>query len=248
MPVSKENSAGKAISGAILLKGSRENLLVSIIFFAIGAFIFSYHFLLNHNMTSFFINASSTLLANSGMIWILVLMTAESALVPIPSEIVMPLAGLLARTQGYSLFNVIVLGTAGNVIGSIILYYIGMYAREPYINFSKKYLRLKEDYIKTADALFSEHGSSMVFFGRIMPLIRSIISLPAGFSKMNLAKFIFYTFWGSLIWNISLALLGYYFGSSLYVISSFDYAVAGIIFIIGIYYLVKYTGLFTKGG
>ncbi|WP_172633889.1 DedA family protein [Caldisphaera lagunensis] len=167
-------------------------------------------------------------------------MTAESMLIPIPSEIVMPLAGILAKIGSLNIYLIITFGTVGNLIGSTILYFIGKYVRNPFVEFAVKYFRLNIKYVKLSDDLFDKHGSSIIFFGRIMPAIRSIISLPAGFSRMNLPKFGLYTLLGSIPWNLSLTLIGFYLGTNKSFILKFDYVISALTFIIGIYYLIKY--------
>lgn len=191
-------------------------------------------------MTKFFINLSINILIKGGYYGILALMIAESALIPIPSEIVMPLAGIMVKTNNLNLLAIITAGTIGNLIGSTILYYIGKYIRNPFISFASKYLGLKKKYVETADQLFNKHGSSVILSGRVMPAVRSVISLPAGFANMNIVKFALFTFIGSLPWNIVLSLIGYFFGTNNYVLSMFDYIVSVFIFILGIYYLLRY--------
>ncbi|WP_292320268.1 DedA family protein [Caldisphaera sp.] len=218
----------------------KENLIISIVFILLTIFILSYHFLLGGNLTQIMLNFSLKILNKIGYLGILILMAAESALIPIPSEIVMPLAGILARNGAFNLYVIIIYGTLGNLIGSLILYYIGIYIRSPFINFAVKYFKLNIKYVKLSDDLFSKYGNSIIFFGRIMPAIRSVISLPAGFSKMNLYKFGLYTLLGSIPWNLSLTLIGFYFGSNKSLILKFDYVISSLTLIIGIYYLIKY--------
>jgi len=222
------------------LSKEKENLIISIVFILLTIFILSYHFLLGGNLTQIMLNFSLKILNKIGYLGILILMAAESALIPIPSEIVMPLAGILARNGAFNLYVIIIYGTLGNLIGSLILYYIGIYIRSPFINFAVKYFKLNIKYVKLSDDLFSKYGNSIIFFGRIMPAIRSVISLPAGFSKMNLYKFGLYTLLGSIPWNLSLTLIGFYFGSNKSLILKFDYVISSLTLIIGIYYLIKY--------
>ncbi len=222
------------------MKNSKENLIISLIFILLTVFILSYHYLVGGNLTEIMLNFSLKILYKTGYLGILILMAAESALIPIPSEIVMPLAGILAKTSSMNLYLIITFGTIGNLIGSIILYQIGKYIRDPFIKFAVKYLRLNIKYVNLSDNLFTTYGPSIIFLGRIMPAIRSVISLPAGFSKMNLLKFGLFTTLGSIPWNAALALIGYYLGTNKYVILEFDYVISAITLIIGIYYLIKY--------
>jgi len=222
------------------LNKEKENLIISIIFIILTIFIVSYHFLLGGNITQIMLNISLKILNKIGYLGILALMAAESALIPIPSEVVMPLAGILAKDGFLNLYAIIAFGTLGNLIGSLVLYYIGIYIRIPFINFAVKYFRLNTKYVNISDDLFNKYGNSIIFFGRIMPAIRSVISLPAGFSKMNLYRFGLYTLLGSIPWNASLTLIGFYFGSNKLLILRFDYIISALTLLIGIYYLIKY--------
>lgn len=149
---------------------------------------------------------------------IFVLMTLESALVPIPSEITMPFSGFLVN-QGKLFFPLVVLvGAFANLVGSLISYYIGYFLEETIIvGWIKKYgkflLLTIDDYEKSAN-WFKKYGNSVVFFSRLLPGIRTFISLPAGLAEMNVWKFSFYTFSGSLIWSSVLAYFGFYLGTN----------------------------------
>ena len=154
----------------------------------------------------------------SGYLGIFILMTLESALIPIPSEVTMPFSGFLVTKGVLSLWPVILAGTLGNLIGSLIAYGIGFYLEETVIlslveKYGKFILMTKEDYSKSV-AWFKKYGNSIVFFSRLLPAIRTFISLPAGLAEMNIWKFSIYTFVGSFIWSSFLAMIGVYLGNN----------------------------------
>lgn len=144
-------------------------------------------------------------------------MTLESALVPIPSEITMPFSGFLAA-QGYlSLHLVILVGALGNLAGSLIAYGLGFYLEETVIvtgveKYGRFLLISKEDYLKSVH-WFKKYGQSVTFFSRLLPIVRTFISLPAGLSEMSVAKFSIYTFVGSILWSAVLTYIGFYLGN-----------------------------------
>lgn len=160
-----------------------------------------------------FIAATYSLLQWPGVIG---LMAIESALIPFPSEIIMPLAGwMLIAKLSRPVWWVVpagIFGAIGNTIGSLISYYLGMWAGRPLLNKYGRYVLISEHDLDTADRWFSRQGGWAVFIGRLLPLIRTYISLPAGIARMNIIKFLLYTFSGSFIWSIGLAYGGYLMG------------------------------------
>jgi membrane protein DedA with SNARE-associated domain len=160
-----------------------------------------------------FISATFSFLQWPGVI---ALMAVESACVPFPSEIIMPLAGwmLIAELSRPVWWVVIagIFGAIGNTIGSVIAYYLGMWAGRPLLNKYGRYVLISQHDLDVADSWFSRRGGWTVFIGRLLPLIRTYISLPAGIARMNIVKFLVYTFSGSFIWSIGLAYGGYLMG------------------------------------
>lgn len=134
----------------------------------------------------------------------------ENLFPPIPSELIMPFAGFRVGQGQMSFLGIVLAGTAGTVIGAIIIYYIGMWADEAIIrNFIRRYGRwfqLAESDLDRALSVFDKYGDTIVFVGRLIPLIRTVISLPAGMRRMPLPKFVLLTTLGTAIWT---ALLGY---------------------------------------
>lgn len=135
-------------------------------------------------------------------------MALESALIPIPSEIIMPFSGYLVFLGKFSLWQVIFWGAFGNLIGSIAAYFLGFYGGRPLIEKYGKYILISREEIEWADRWFKKYGSFSIFFSRLLPVVRTFISLPAGISRMPFWKFSLYTFLGSLPWALFLTYVG----------------------------------------
>jgi len=139
----------------------------------------------------------------------------ETIFPPIPSEIVMPLAGYLASSGNYGypgMFLVIISATIGATIGAFIIYYVSKKLGRFLILKYGRYFFVSEEKLSAAERWFKKYGSSAVFFGRMAPGVRELISIPAGFSNMNFNKFAVYTFLGTLLWTSFLVSLGFFFG------------------------------------
>ena len=150
---------------------------------------------------------------------ILLLMTVESSFIPFPSELVVPPAAYLAAKGEMNVWFVILFGILGSLVGAVINYYLAMYLGRPLVyelvkKKWAKFLLLSEKNVKKSEKCFAEYGNISTFLARLLPGIRQLISLPAGFTKMPLKSFLFYTFLGSGIWVSVLAALGYYFGEN----------------------------------
>ena len=167
---------------------------------------------------------------------------------PIPSEVVFPLVGFTAQSKGLGLENALGMaatGALGSTAGAVLIYFISMkVGRAAIVRFGKR-VRVSEQEIEKAERWFAKYGPVAVFTGRMVPGIREIISIPAGIGRMNLAKFVAYTFAGSLVWSVFLTLVGYYLGeawrgfseqaSSAFAIIT-AIVIAGIVTGIGIWY------------
>ncbi len=167
---------------------------------------------------------------------ILVLMALESANIPFPSEVIMPFAGFLASQGKMDLTTIILLGSLGNLLGSLLNYFVGYrYGGGAATILSKIHL-VHEDEIETAKTLFHRFGIITIFLSRIMPVVRTFISFPAGMFKVSVAKFVILTFVGSLIWSSFLAYLGFVLGQNWTALNSyfkqFDYVI--LILILGL--------------
>jgi membrane protein DedA with SNARE-associated domain len=178
-----------------------------------------------------------------GYVAIFVLMLLESACVPIPSEVTMLFGGALAAAafagagHQLDLLGVVAAGVAGNLVGSLLAYWVGYAGGRPLAVRWGRYLLIRPHEIDRAHDWFDRHGDAAVFFGRLLPVVRTFISLPAGVARMNLGKFSLYTLLGCIPWTAGLAWLGYSLGDRWdeveRVMRPFAWIIAGLL-IIGI--------------
>ncbi|HUL38837.1 MAG TPA: DedA family protein [Methanomassiliicoccales archaeon] len=166
------------------------------------------------DLISWGIQTLKDFIATVGYPGIFLLMTLESMAIPIPSEVVMTFGGWLAYDGVLSLFWVGMAGTLGCVAGSAIAYWIGEYGGRPFIKRYGRYLLLSEESIDSAETWFKKYGAIAVFGSRLLPVVRTFISIPAGIAKMNFWSFIVLTFLGSLPWCYALAYAGYLLGAN----------------------------------
>ena len=139
---------------------------------------------------------------------IVLLMAIESACIPLPSEIIMPFAGFLVSRGQMNIWFVGLAGAVGCVLGSMVAYWAGMYGGRPLAEKYGRYVLLSRHDLDIADRWFARYGEAIVFTARLLPAIRTFIAFPAGVARMNIPKFIFYTFAGSLPWCLGLAYVG----------------------------------------
>jgi len=153
-----------------------------------------------------------------GYVGIVLLMFLENVFPPIPSELIMPAAGFAAARGELSLVGVIAAGSLGSVLGAIVLYALGRLVHEQRLialtDRYGKWLLVSSDDIRKADDWFDRHGKKIVFFGRLIPAIRSLLSIPAGMSGMPFGQFLLYTSLGTTLWSGLLALAGYQLGNN----------------------------------
>lgn len=156
-------------------------------------------------------------MSNMNYLTIILLMTVESSFIPFPSEVVVPPAAWLAAQGELNVYLVALSASVGSMLGAIINYYLALWLGRALVykladsNYARLFL-INREKIEKAENYFIENGSASTFIGRLIPGIRQLISIPAGLARMNLKKFLLYTFLGSSIWNIILTLLGYFFG------------------------------------
>ena len=143
-----------------------------------------------------------------GYFGVFLLMAIESACIPLPSEIIMPFAGYLVSTGQMNFWLVGIAGAVGCVAGSMVAYWAGMYGGRPFVERYGKYVLVSRHDLDIADRLFAKYGQAIVFTARLLPAIRTFIAFPAGVARMNIPRFIFYTFAGSLPWCLGLAYIG----------------------------------------
>jgi membrane protein DedA with SNARE-associated domain len=154
---------------------------------------------------SAFIVATISALGYTGVV---LLMAIESACIPLPSEIIMPFSGYLVYTGQFNLWAVGAAGAIGCVLGSLVAYWVGSYGGRPLIEKYGRYFLVSHHDLDLADRWFSKYGEVIVFASRLLPVIRTFIAFPAGVARMNLKRFVVYTFAGSLPWCIGLAYVG----------------------------------------
>lgn len=186
-----------------------------------------------------------------GYIGVLLLIMVENVFPPIPSEVILLFGGFMTTYTKLSIFGMVVASTLGSLFGAIILYYIGKIFNKDRLKKIisgklGKILRLKVSDIDNADNWFDNKGNKTVFFCRFVPLIRSLISIPAGMSDMPMFKFLLYTLFGSLIWNTVLIIVGSVVGENwtkiVNVLDTYSHIVVLILFIIvvvGVYLFYK---------
>ena len=145
---------------------------------------------------------------------VFLLITLESTLVPIPSELVMPFAGYMASQDKFSLAVILLINSAGALLGSGLCYWIGVVGGKPFLLNYGKYFLVRQHDIARTEAFFAKHGKKTILIGRFLPVIRHVISVPAGIARMPLSGFFLQTFVGSTIWGGTLILLGYYIGAN----------------------------------
>jgi len=151
-----------------------------------------------------------------GWAGVVVAMAIESACIPLPSEVTMPLSGwMLIQAKGLPVWHVIwagVWGGLGCTIGSVVTYWIGALGGRPLVEKYGRYVLISRHDLERADAWFTKYGEHTAFLSRLLPIVRTFISLPAGVAQMNFAKFTLLSFAGSFIWCLALGGAGYYMG------------------------------------
>ena len=172
------------------------------------------------------------------------LMALESMIAPVPSEAVMPFAGFLLFQKQLSFIPIIIWSTIGSIIGSLLSYYIGAYGGKPIIKRYGKYLFLNEHHLEQTTKFFEKYGDKTIFISRFIPIVRHLISLPAGVGRMNITKFTVYTILGAGLWNAFLTYLGYILGSKWTLIRKYSEVldillILAVIVFIGYIYLKK---------
>ncbi len=191
------------------------------------------------------------LISSWGYAGIFVTMTLESALILIPSEVVIPFAGFLAYMGEMNIWLIVLVSSFANLTGSIIAYEVGKYLGRGFIERYGKYVLLNMGHLQLVEGWFDKYGSLTVLFSRMLPVVRTYNALPAGIGKMNFPKFCLYTFIGSVPWNLALVFVGYLLKEnwnilekySLYIDILAVFVVAAVIF-----YIVRRIRVSTKSG
>ncbi|HPY08587.1 MAG: DedA family protein [Patescibacteria group bacterium] len=190
-------------------------------------------------MLSEFFNFLLSITANLGYWGVGILMAIESSFIPMPSEIIVPPAAYLASLGKMNIWLIIIAGVLGSVVGAIFNYVIGYYLGRPLVyklaaHPFAKFLLINPEKIKKAEKYFFDNATSATFIGRLIPVIRQLISIPAGFSKMPFGPFVFYTALGSTIWVSILAALGYFIGANQELLARYYKEIIWVLFIFGV--------------
>jgi len=156
--------------------------------------------------------ALSNLVASYGLLGVFVLMVGESCGLPLPSEVIMPTAGLLAATGHMNLVLAIIAGGVANLVGSLIAYGVAARFGEPLLLGPGRYIGIRRHHLEIADGWFRRWGLLAVLVGRVLPVIRTYISFPAGLARIDLLRFSILTLVGALPWCAALAIVGYVLG------------------------------------
>jgi membrane protein DedA with SNARE-associated domain len=161
---------------------------------------------------------------------IFILMAMESSVIPVPSELVMPPAGYLAQQGSMNIWLAILMGTAGSLVGAYANYFTAHYLGRPLVLKYGKYVWITEEKFAKVETFFLRHGEISTFIGRLLPVIRHLISLPAGLAGMQHWKFSLYTLLGAGIWCTVLTLIGYIIGQEQALIMRYSHqAVIGVV-------------------
>lgn len=178
-----------------------------------------------------------------GLAGIFVGMVLESACIPIPSEVILLGGGAAVASGSMSSVGVVAAGVLGNLVGSIIAYFVGIRGGRKLLERYGKYVRFNESHFNQAERWFERHGEGTVFFARNLPFIRTFISLPAGIAGMGFRKFAAFTLLGCIPWNMVLTYAGYKLGSNTDAVERYlhplSYALAGIACLLLVYWLLR---------
>ena len=187
-----------------------------------------------------------------GYLGVMIAMTIESAMIPLPSELILPYAGFLVSdpsqleplTRGpWSFWIVVIVGTIGNTLGSLIAYAIGAWGGRPFLERWGRYLLIRPHELEMAERFFDKYGAATAFFSRLLPIVRTFISFPAGVARMPLLRFVAYSTAGAFIWSTLLVYAGTVLGARWvdirHALQPFDLliAVAVVVLVVGFVWL-----------
>jgi membrane protein DedA with SNARE-associated domain len=171
-------------------------------------------------ITDLVFNTIVNLLNQTGYLGIFVLMVMESATLPIPSEVVLPLGGYLVWQGRLEFWSTVAVATVGSLVGTMVDYCIGYYLGRPAVLRYGRIVRFSEKRLETTEKWFGSHGKGVVLFARFVPLLRTLIAFPAGLVKMDVKRFLVYSAVGILVWDIALVYLGVLAGQNSTAIAS----------------------------
>ena len=170
-------------------------------------------------------------------------MTLESVNIPIPSEVIMPFSGFLALQGRFGFWTVAAVGTLGNVAGSLLSYFLAEWILTVRERYGLLSVVLSEKHLEKTNEWFRKYGAYSIFFGRVVPVVRTFISIPAGIGKMKLTKFTYLTLLGSFLWSLFLTYVGYFLGTKWSAIQGYfrkmDYAILVLAVLAIVYFLLR---------
>lgn len=179
---------------------------------------------------------------------IFLLMAMESSVIPIPSELVMPPAGYLAQQGQMNMAAAILCGTAGSLIGAYANYFAAHFLGRPLLLKYGKYVFITEEKFAKVETFFLKHGEISTFIGRLLPVVRHLISLPAGLAGMNHLKFCLYTLLGAGIWVTVLTFIGYFIGSNQELIMKYSHHALGAVLVLCTLIVIIYVRMQRRNG
>jgi len=159
-------------------------------------------------LVEYVIEMITAAMSTGGYPILFILMALESMIAPVPSEVVMPFAGFLAAQGRFTFLGVALVSALASVFGSLVSYWVGILGGRRFILRFGKYLLLDEGHLEWTEQWFRKQGEKTIFISRFIPVVRHLISIPAGIGRMDMKRFVLYTFAGAAIWNVFLAWLG----------------------------------------
>lgn len=184
-----------------------------------------------------------TIISAFGYAGVFLAMAIESACIPLPSEIILPFTGYMVFAGRFGFWQAVIAATLGNLFGGLVAYYIGLWGGRPFLKNYGRYLFINEKELAWTERLFDRRGEITVFLGRILPIVRTFISLPAGIARMNLVKMAGYTAFGAFLWCTFLIFVGRKLGENWDSLKPYfhraDVIVGGIVVLAVIYLILK---------
>jgi membrane protein DedA with SNARE-associated domain len=203
-------------------------------------------------ITEFLATYITGFMQSTGYITIFVTMVMESMVLPVPSEAVMPFAGFLIAEGKFTFFWVILISTFASVVGSLISYAIGYFCEKAVIHKYGKFFLLDKEELDATDKFFKKHGEITIFICRFIPVVRHLISIPAGFARMDLMRFYFFTALGAGLWNTFLVCCGYALKNNWDTVMKYskfvDIIVLAALFVLICYFVYKHIKRHQKKG
>lgn len=208
--------------------------------------LFLSHLVASTSLTERFTNWSVQVMETLGAPGAGLLIALENIFPPLPSEVILPLAGFTASKGNLGLISAIIWTTAGSLVGALVLYYLGAWlGRDRIRALVKKLPLMKLSDIDKTEHWFATHQNQTVFWARMVPIVRSLISIPAGVERMPLQGFVVYTAAGSLVWNSALIMAGYTLGEQWHIVESYvgvlQYIVVGVAVVLGAMFVYRRT-------